>query len=315
MTDPDGRVEMTHYILRRILMLVPTLIAITMISFFILQVVPGDPARAMAGIDADEKDVQAIRHQLGLDRPIHVQYGIFLKNVVQGNFGESIRSRDDVIKQIWPRFLNTLKLAVASITLSIIIGIVAGVIAATRKNTGADYATMGLILLGISAPTFWTGLLLILVFSVYAGWFPAGGTGGFLNLVLPAITLAAPSAAVTARMTRSSMLEVLQMEYIKTARAKGQKEIKVIFKHALKNALMPTITVVGMQFGYLMGGAVLVETVFTWPGLGWLLVDAIFAKDYPVVQAGVVFFAAGFVLVNLAVDILYTYVDPRVTYE
>jgi peptide/nickel transport system permease protein/oligopeptide transport system permease protein len=296
-------------------MLIPTLIAITMISFFILQVVPGDPARAMAGIDAEEKDVQAIREQLGLDRPLYIQYGIFLKNVIQGNFGESIRSRDDVIKQIWPRFLNTLKLALASISLSVIFGVLIGVTAATRKNTAWDYTTMGLILLGISAPTFWTGLLLILFFSVYAGWFPAGGVGGFFHLFLPAITLAAPSAAVTARMTRSSMLEVLQMDYIQTARAKGQKEIRVIFQHALKNALMPTITIVGMQFGYLLGGAVLVETVFTWPGLGWLLVDAIFAKDYPVVQAGVLIFAAGFVLVNLAVDLMYTYVDPRIHYE
>ena len=306
---------MKNYILRRLLMLFPTLIAITMVSFFILQVVPGDPARAMAGIDAEEKDVQAIREQLGLDRPLYVQYGIFLKNVIQGNFGESIRSRDDVIKQIWPRFLNTLKLALASISLSVVFGILIGVTAASRKNTAWDYTTMGLILLGISAPTFWTGLLLILFFSVYAGWFPAGGVGGFSHLFLPAITLAAPSAAVTARMTRSSMLEVLQMDYIQTARAKGQKEVRVIFQHALKNALMPTITIVGMQFGYLLGGAVLVETVFTWPGLGWLLVDAIFAKDYPVVQAGVLIFAAGFVLVNLAVDLLYTYVDPRIHYE
>ena len=269
----------------------------------------------MAGIDAEEKDVQAIREQLGLDRPLYVQYGIFLKNVIRGNFGESIRSRDDVIKQIWPRFLNTLKLAAASIGLSVVFGILIGVTAATRKNTVWDYTTMGLILLGISAPTFWTGLLLILFFSVYAGWFPAGGAGGFFHLFLPAITLAAPSAAVTARMTRSSMLEVLQMDYIQTARAKGQKEVRVVFQHALKNALMPTITIVGMQFGYLLGGAVLVETVFTWPGLGWLLVDAIFAKDYPVVQAGVLIFAAGFVLVNLAVDLMYTYVDPRIHYE
>jgi ABC-type dipeptide/oligopeptide/nickel transport system permease component len=296
-------------------MIVPTLIAITMVSFFILQVVPGDPARAMAGIEASEKDVEAIRKQLGLDEPIYVQYGIFLKHIVRGDFGQSIRSRDDVIKQIWPRFLNTLRLAIASICLSIVIGIIAGVIAATRKNSGIDYLTMGLVLIGISAPTFWTGLILILVFSVFVGWFPAGGTGGFLSLILPAITLAAPSAAVTARMTRSSMLEVLQMDYIKAARAKGQKEIKVVFKHALKNALMPTITIVGMQFGYLMGGAVLVETVFTWPGLGWALVDAIFAKDYPVVQAGVIFIAASFVFVNLAVDILYSYVNPRITYD
>jgi peptide/nickel transport system permease protein len=296
-------------------MLIPTLMAITMISFFIMQVIPGDPARAMAGIDAKEDDVQAIRKQLGLDRPIVVQYGIFLKNVARGNFGQSIRSKDDVIKQIWPRFLNTLKLAMASISLSILIGVMAGVLAASRKNTKVDYAAMGFILLGISAPTFWTGLILILVFSVFAGWFPAGGTGGLSSLVLPAITLAAPSAAVTARMTRSSMLEVLQMDYIKTARAKGQKEFKVIYKHALKNALMPTITIVGLQFGYLLGGAVLVETVFSWPGLGWLLVDAIFAKDYPVVQAGVIIFSACFVFVNLAVDLLYSYVNPRITYE
>ena len=306
---------MLQYVARRIFMLIPTLMAITMISFFIMQVIPGDPARAMAGIDAKEDDVQAIRKQLGLDRPIIVQYGIFLKNVVQGNFGQSIRSKDDVIKQIWPRFLNTLKLAIASISLSILIGVMAGVLAASRKNTKVDYAAMGFILLGISAPTFWTGLILIMVFSVFAGWFPAGGTGGLSSLVLPAITLAAPSAAVTARMTRSSMLEVLQMDYIKTARAKGQKEFKVIYKHALKNALMPTITIVGLQFGYLLGGAVLVETVFSWPGLGWLLVDAIFAKDYPVVQAGVIIFSACFVFVNLAVDLLYSYVNPRITYE
>lgn len=306
---------MLQYIARRIFMLIPTLLAITMISFFIMQVIPGDPARAMAGIEAKEEDVQAIRQQLGLDKPVFVQYGIFLKNVIQGNFGQSIRSRDDVIKQIWPRFLNTLKLAIASISLSIFIGVAAGVLAANRKNTKVDYATMGLILLGISAPTFWTGLILILVFSVFAGWFPAGGTGGWNSLVLPAITLAAPSAAVTARMTRSSMLEVLQMDYIRTARAKGQKEFKVVFKHALKNALMPTITIVGLQFGYLLGGAVLVETVFSWPGLGWLLVDAIFAKDYPVVQAGVIIFSVSFVFVNLAVDLLYSYVNPRITYE
>lgn len=306
---------MLPYVARRIFMLIPTLMAITMISFFIMQVIPGDPARAMAGIEAKEDDVQAIRKQLGLDRPIIVQYGIFLKNVVQGNFGQSIRSKDDVIKQIWPRFLNTLKLAIAGISLSILIGVMAGVLAASRKNTKVDYAAMGFILLGISAPTFWTGLILIMVFSVFAGWFPAGGTGGLSSLVLPAITLAAPSAAVTARMTRSSMLEVLQMDYIKTARAKGQKEFKVIYKHALKNALMPTITIVGLQFGYLLGGAVLVETVFSWPGLGWLLVDAIFAKDYPVVQAGVIIFSACFVFVNLAVDLLYSYVNPRITYE
>jgi peptide/nickel transport system permease protein len=306
---------MLSYLTKRILMMLPALLAITIVSFFILQIVPGDPARAIAGIDASEEHVEAIRHQLGLDKPIYVQYAIFLKNVIHLNFGQSIRSQDDVIKQILPRYKNTLILAVVSIILSVGIGILAGVIASTRQNTVADYAITTLMLLGISAPSFWIGLLLILILSVYTGWFPAGGMEGIGSVFLPAIALAAPSAAITARMTRSSMLEVLRMEYIRTARAKGQIETKVIFRHALRNALMPTITVVGMQFGYLLGGSVLVETVFSWPGLGWLIVDAIFARDYPVVQAGVIFFAFSFILVNLVVDILYTYINPRVTYD
>jgi ABC-type dipeptide/oligopeptide/nickel transport system permease component len=284
---------MVAYVARRIMMLIPILVCITLVSFLILQAIPGDPARVIAGIEAREDQVQAIRHELGLDKPIYVQYGIFLKNVIRLNFGQSIRSKDDVIKQIWPRFKNTLLLAVASISISVLIGILAGV----------------------SAPTFWIGLLLMLCFSVWAGWFPAGGIDSASSIVLPAVTLAAPSAAVTARMTRASMLEVLRMDYIKTARAKGQTEVKVVFKHALKNALMPTVTIVGMQFGFLMGGSVLVETVFSWPGLGWLVVDSIFAKDYPVVQACVMFFAFSFVLANLAVDVLYTYINPRVTYD
>ena len=306
---------MVAYVARRILMLIPILVCITLVSFFILQAIPGDPARVIAGIDAREDQVQVIRHELGLDKPIYVQYGIFLKNVIQLNFGQSIRSKDDVIKQVWPRFKKTLLLAVASIAISITIGILAGVIASTKQNTALDYIISVTFLLGISAPTFWIGLLLMLFFSVWAGWFPAGGIDSMSSIVLPAVTLAAPSTAVTARMTRASMLEVLRMDYIKTARAKGQREVKVVFKHALKNALMPTVTVVGIQFGFLMGGSVLVETVFSWPGLGWLVVDAIFAKDYPVVQACVMFFAFSFVLANLAVDILYTYINPRVTYD
>ncbi|MBW2061506.1 MAG: ABC transporter permease [Deltaproteobacteria bacterium] len=306
---------MLAYIVRRILLLIPALLAITLVAFLILQLIPGDPARVIVGIDADEKQLEAIRHQLGLDKPIIVQYGIFLKSIVRFNFGQSIRSQDDVINQILPRFKNTLLLALVSITISVIVGVLAGVIASTKQNTSLDYAITSLVLLGISAPTFWIGLLLILFFSVFAGLFPAGGIEGLKSIILPAITLAAPSAAVTARMTRSSMLEVLRMDYIKTARAKGQKESRIVFKHALKNALLPTITIVGIQFGYLMGGSVLVETVFSWPGLGWLIVDAIFAKDYPVVQACVIFFAFSFILVNLVVDILYGYINPRVTYD
>jgi peptide/nickel transport system permease protein len=306
---------MVNYVLRRFLMLIPILIGITLISFSILQLVPGDPARVIAGIDAEEKDVQAVRQQLGLDKPVLVQYGIFLRNVIKGDMGESIRTQRDVVDEIWPRFINTMKLAVASIMIALPIGLMIGSVAAIRQNTAVDYATMVLVLLGISTPTFWSGLLLALVFSVYFGWLPSGGAEGLSSLVLPALTLAAPVSAMTARMARSSLLEVLRQEYIRTARAKGQKESKVIIRHALKNAMIPTVTVVGLQFGYLMGGSVLVETIFTWPGLGRLIVDSIFTRDYPVVQGGVMMFSFSFVLVNLIIDLLYAYLDPRISYE
>ena len=296
-------------------MLIPTLLAVTVGSFLILHLIPGDPARVMAGLEASEEIVESLRHRLGLDKPIYVQYAIFLKNISKLNFGESIRSQDAVIKQILPRFRNTLILSLVSISISTLIGILAGVLASVRQNTITDYTITTLVLLGISAPSFWLGLLLILFFSVYLGIFPAGGMLEIKSIVLPAITLAGGASAMTARMMRSSMLETLRMDYIKAARAKGQREYKVIFKHALKNALMPTITIVGIQFGYLMGGSVLVETVFSWPGLGWLTVDAIFAKDYPVVQACVIFFAFSFVFVNLAVDIVYAYISPKMTYD
>ena len=306
---------MIAYIIRRVLMLIPTLLAVTVGSFLILHLIPGDPARVMAGLEASEEIVESLRHRLGLDKPIYVQYAIFLKNISKLNFGESIRSQDAVIKQILPRFRNTLILSLVSISISTLIGILAGVLASVRQNTITDYTITTLVLLGISAPSFWLGLLLILFFSVYLGIFPAGGMLEIKSIVLPAITLAGGASAMTARMMRSSMLETLRMDYIKAARAKGQREYKVIFKHALKNALMPTITIVGIQFGYLMGGSVLVETVFSWPGLGWLTVDAIFAKDYPVVQACVIFFAFSFVFVNLAVDIVYAYISPKMTYD
>jgi len=296
-------------------MLIPTLLAVTVGSFLILHLIPGDPARVMAGLEASEEIVESLRHRLGLDKPIYVQYAIFLKNISKLNFGESIRSQDAVIKQILPRFKNTLILSLVSISISTLIGILAGVLASVRQNTITDYTITTLVLLGISAPSFWLGLLLILFFSVFLGIFPAGGMLEIKSIVLPAITLAGGASAMTARMMRSSMLETLRMDYIKAARAKGQREYKVIFKHALKNALMPTITIVGIQFGYLMGGSVLVETVFSWPGLGWLTVDAIFAKDYPVVQACVIFFAFSFVFVNLAVDIVYAYISPKMTYD
>ena len=306
---------MGAYIFRRLLMLFPLLVGITIVSFLILQTVPGDPARIIAGMDADEEMVQKVRHELGLDRSIPIQYLSFLTNVARGDFGRSIRTGHPVVKEIFPRFLNTARLAIASILIAFLFGVAAGVIAAWHQNGAIDYGVMLLVLLGISTPTFWSGLLLILIFSISLGLLPSGGAQGWLHLILPAVTLAAPSAAITARMTRSSMLEVLREDYIKTARAKGQTEFKVFINHALRNALIPTVTVAGLQFGYLLGGAVLVETIFTWPGLGWLIVNAIFSRDYPVVQAGVMIFAFCFVLVNLLVDILYTLLDPRVSYQ
>jgi len=306
---------MIYYIIRRLLMLIPTLIGITFVSFLILQLVPGDPARVIAGIEAEEEVVEAIRESLGLHKPIIVQYWMFVKNVAKGDFGESIRTKRRVIDEVWPRFLNTVRLSLVSIVIAFFVGITIGTIAGVYRNSAIDYSTMVLILLGISTPSFWSGLLFILVFSVYLGWLPAGGFTGIQSVVLPAITLAAGPAAMTARMARASILDVLRQDYIKTALAKGQKESKVIYKHALKNALIPTVTIIGLQFGYLIGGAVLVETIFTWPGLGRLIVQSIDSRDYPVVQGGVLIFASSFVFINLAVDILYTYIDPRVTYE
>jgi len=224
-------------------------------------------------------------------------------------------TRTEVIDEIWPRFLNTIRLALVSISIAFVLGITLGTIASIYQYSWIDHLTTGIVLLGISTPTFCSGLIIILIFSVWFGWFPSGGAEGLSSIVLPAVTLAAPSIAITARMTRSSMLEVLKQDYIRTARAKGQIEWKVVYKHALRNALIPTITIVGLEFGYLMGGAVLVETVFTWPGLGRLIVSSISGRDYPMVQAGVLIFAISFVLVNLLVDIIYTYLDPRITYE
>ncbi|MBW1711759.1 MAG: ABC transporter permease [Deltaproteobacteria bacterium] len=306
---------MSAYIFRRLLMLVPLLIGITVVSFLILQLVPGDPARIIAGMDADETAVQEVRSQLGLDRPLIHQYLSFMGQVVRGDFGRSIRTGRPVLEEVGRSFPLTACLAGASIVIAFLLGVPAGAAAAWQQNRTLDYALMGLVLLGVSTPTFWSGLLLILAFSLALGWLPSGGAGGLSHLLLPALTLAAPAAAVTARMTRSSMLEVLGQDFIRTARAKGQSEFKVIVGHGLRNALVPTVTVVGLQFGYLLGGAVLVETIFTWPGLGWLIVNAIFARDYPVVQAGVMLFAFCFVLVNLLVDVLYAYLDPRITYD
>ncbi|MBT9148330.1 MAG: Glutathione transport system permease protein GsiC [Syntrophomonadaceae bacterium] len=303
---------MWTYIIRRILMLIPTLLGIFTVVFLALRLAPGCPAELVVGGDPHPGAVEAMRIEMGLDKPLHVQYLLSLGNVFRGDLGYSVRTRRPVTDEILARFPATIELAVASMLWAIVVGIFAGSIAATKQNSIYDNVSMVGALFGISAPVFWLGLMLMLVFSVHLGWFPTVGRGTALHLVLPAITLGSASIAVIARQTRSSMLEVIRQDYIRTARAKGLKEQIVIAKHALKNALIPVITVIGLQFGVLLGGAVLTETIFAWPGVGRLLVDAIFWRDFPLVQGGVILIATIFVVVNLLVDISYIFVDPRI---
>jgi peptide/nickel transport system permease protein len=306
---------MSGYVARRLLGLIPVLLGVSLIVFSILKFIPGDPARAVAGLDASPADVENVRRQLGLDQPLYVQYARFLGNALVGDFGRSIRSKKPVIDEIANTLPATLQLAFVSMALAIILGATLGIAAATRQYTIWDGLTMVLALLGISVPIFWLGLMLILLFAVQLGWLPAQGRGGPENLVLPSLTLGAASAGIIARMMRSSMLEVLRQDYVRTARAKGLGERLVVLRHALKNALIPSVTVIGLQFGYLLGGAVITETVFAWPGMGRLVVEGIKFRDFPVVQASILLAALLFSLVNLLVDLAYAYLDPRIRYE
>ena len=306
---------MLRYILRRILMLVPVLFGVTLVSFSLLHLVPGDPAEVLGGQEATKEDVERIRREYGLDRPLAVQYLRFAANAARGDFGVSIQSRHPVRDLLLQRLTFTLQLSLASILVASAVGLLAGVVSSTRPYSLFDAASMLGALFGISMPIFWLGLLLILVFAVRLHWLPSGGTGTLLHLILPAIALGGASAAVIARMTRASMLEVVQQDYIRTARAKGHREGVVILRHALKNAMIPILTVFGLEFGSMLGGAVLTETVFSLPGIGRLLVEGIFARDYPVVQGAMILVGTTFVLVNLLTDVAYAFFDPRIRYE
>ena len=306
---------MIRYILKRMAMLIPVLFGVTIISFSLLQIVPGDPAVLLAGEDANPDFIEAVRKEYGFDQPFHLQYFRFVSHAVLGDFGISIRNREPVINLLKQRFGFTVQLSFLSILIAAFIGLIAGVISATRQYSIFDNLSMVGALFGISMPIFWLGLLLMLVFSVYLGWFPAGGSGGLKHMLLPAVALGAASAAVIARMTRASMLEVIRQDYIRTARANGLREWVVIYKHALKNAMIPVITVFGLEFGYMLGGAVLTETVFSLPGVGRLMVEGIFQRDYAVVQGSMLLVAATFVLVNLLTDIAYALFDPKIRYE
>jgi peptide/nickel transport system permease protein/oligopeptide transport system permease protein len=306
--------SLLHYILRRLLAAVPTLLGVSLVVFMMVRLLPGDPARIVAGLLASEQDVELIRHQLGLDQPGLVQYAIFLARLTHFDLGTSVRTGQPVLSEVASRLPWTAELATTSIAIAALLGISGGILAAVHHNDKLDAVISALMLFGISMPVYWFGLMLIVVFVIKLQWLPAAGSQDPGAWVLPTLTLAAFSVALIARMTRSTMLEVLNADYVRTAQAKGLVDRAVVYGHALRNALLPVVTVVGHQFGTLLGGAVLTETVFGWPGMGQLLVDALFARDYPVVQGIVLTFSTLFILVNLLVDVLYGYIDPRIHY-
>ncbi len=306
---------MTTYIVRRLLTVIPTLLGVLLAVFLMVRLAPGDPAQLLAGEFATPETLADIRQRFGLDQPWHVQLGLYAVNVLRGDLGQSVRTRKPVTYELSQYFPNTLRLTLGAMLVALLIGIPAGIIAAIRPGTIFDLLAMLGALIGVSMPVFWFGLMAILIFSVQLGWFPVAGTGTLWHLVLPAITLGTGTAAILARMTRSAMLEVLSQDYIRTARAKGLAGRVVVFKHALRNALIPVVTITGLQFGGLLEGAVITETVFAWPGIGQLLVGSILARDYPVVQGAVLLIAVAFILINLVVDLLYGAIDPRIRYD
>ncbi|MFA5577264.1 MAG: ABC transporter permease [Tissierellaceae bacterium] len=303
---------MIKYILRRLMFLIPVVIAVTFVVFFIVSLSPGNIAAMIIGDGATKESIEQLTEEMGLNDPIIVQYGRYISKLVTGDMGKSYATGKDVSSEIASRFPNTLKLTILSIIISVGISIPIGVISATKQYSILDYVGMVLALIGISMPSFWFGLMLIIRFALKLGWFPSGGAEGWTSIILPAVTLGVASTASITRVARSSMLEVLPQDYIRTAKAKGVNKKDVIMTHALKNALIPTITIIGLEFGELLGGAILTETVFSWPGIGRLMVESINRKDIPMVLGTIIVFAVGFSIVNLIVDILYAYIDPRI---
>ncbi len=305
---------MARYIARRLLQLIPVLFGVSVLVFLMIHLVPGDPAQVMLQEYGSSEQVASLRHALGLDRSLPVQYGAFVWRLMHADLGRSIRSGRSVAAEIGFRLPNTLRLTVASMAIASALGLLLGTLAALYHRRLLDHASMVIALGGISLPAFWFGLVLILVFSYYLRWLPPAGADSLSSLVLPATTLGASAAAIIARLTRSSLLEVLRQEFVRTARAKGVGEARMLVRHALRNALIPVVSIAGLQFAGLLGGAVIVETVFGWPGIGRLAVDAIFNRDIPMIQGIVLVGAAIFVVVNLAVDVLYGFLDPRISY-
>lgn len=306
---------MLNYFLKRFLGVIPTMLLVAVLVFLFVHLLPGDPARLAAGPEADQATVELVRKDLGLDKPMHEQFVRFFTNALQGEFGTSLRSKRPVSQEIGERFLPTLYLTVSSMVWAVVFGMAIGISSAVWRNKWPDRLGMTLAVSGISFPAFALGMLLMEIFSVQLGWLPSIGADSWKHYILPSLTLGAAVAAVMARFTRASFIEVLQEDFVRTARAKGVRETVVVIKHTLRNAMIPVVTMMGLQFGFLLGGSILVEMVFNWPGLGRLLVDAVEMRDYPVIQAEVLLFSLEFILINLVVDLLYTVINPTIRYK
>ena len=334
---------MLAYIIRRLMIMIPTLLGVTVIVFLMLHATPGDPAELLLGERATEEALEQVREHLGLNEPLHVQYGLFLKRLMKGDLGETIWTRQKVWTEVKQRFPATIELSLVALCISCFAGMILGIISATKQYSLFDYASMIGALAGVSMPIFWLGLVFMLIFSLNLGWLPLSGrlsidvdleivTNFYIldaiitrnwpalkdavwHIIMPAVTLSTIPTAIVARMTRSAMLDVLRQDYIKTAKAKGLSQLKVIFKHALRNAMIPVVTTIGLQFGVLLGGAILTETIFAWPGVGKWMYDAVMQRDYMVIQGGTLFIAALFVVINLCVDLLYAIINPRISVQ
>jgi peptide/nickel transport system permease protein len=305
----------TAFFVRRLLLTVPVLLGVLTLVFSLIHLVPGDPVQAMLGESASPQDVADLRGRLGLDRPLYVQYAAFLKGVGTGNLGASLRTNQSVTSAIAERMPATVELAMAAMTFAIVLAIPLGIIAAVRAGSSIDHAATTTALIGISVPGFWLGPLLAILFAVELGWLPVSGRGTLAHLVLPAITLGAPLAAVLARMTRTSVIEELRELYVLAARARGASRVRAVMHHAFRNSLIPIVTVLGLQFGAVLTGAVITETIFSWPGVGRLLIQSISFRDYPLVQGCILLIAVTYVAVNLVTDLAYGFLDPRIRYR
>ena len=306
---------MGRYLVRRLLLTVPVLVGVATLVFALIHLVPGDPAQSMLGEGASEEEVVQLRHRLGLDRPLLEQYRAFLTGLVRGDLGTSFRYGTPVTREIRDRLFRTMQLAVAAMGVAILIAIPLGIAAAVFRGKWIDHAAMTLALVGISMPNFWLGPLLAILFAVYLGWLPVAGTGTVWHLVLPAITLGAALAAILARMTRASLLEELRELYVVAARARGLSRLRAVVRHAFRNSLIPVVTIIGLQFGAVLTGTIITETIFAWPGVGRLLIQAISFRDYPLVQGCILFISLTYVGMNLLTDLTYGILDPRIRYD